>query len=171
MIELIDREKLHVGFKYTTELLDPSGRTISVETDHNIMPVQGMNHLLSVLLFGGTPFTSWYLGLFGNPHTPLPGDVMATFPTLAGEITAYSGAERLPFVGSAPDAGATSNLAAPAEFAFTAEDQVFGGFIAPAAAKGSGSGVLLSAVRFATPKNVEVGSILRVTAGFVLLSA
>lgn len=163
-------EVTQLGFEYIVEVVDKDGVVTDREVVHNIMPVQGMDHLLSVLLKGGAQTPNWYIGLFNTPYTPLAGDTAATFPGAAGEMSDYASATRPLFEGGTPSFGTIDNSAAVTEFEFTTEDTIHGGFIASASAKGSTSGILLSAVRFGTPKNVEPTSALRVTAGFSLVS-
>ena len=160
----------HIGFEYTIEVINKEGEVTDREVVHNLMPIEGMNHLLAVLLLGASQNASWHIGLYDTPYTPVAGDVAATFPTLAGEATGYANSQRMLFEGASPVGGTLDNAANPAEFEFTAENEIHGGFISSSAAKGSTSGVLLSAVRFTTPKSVEPTSILRVTAGFALVS-
>lgn len=160
----------HIGFEYTIEVINKDGEVTDREVVHNLMPIEGMNHLLAVLLLGASQNASWHIGLYDTPYTPVAGDVAATFPTLAGEATGYVNSQRMLFEGASPVGGTLDNAANPAEFEFTAENEIHGGFISSSAAKGSTSGVLLSAVRFTTPKSVEPTSILRVTAGFALVS-
>lgn len=159
----------HVGFEYTVEVIK-EGEVTDREVVHNLMPIEGMNHLLAVLLLGASQNTAWHIGLYDTPYTPVAGDVAATFPTLAGEATGYANSQRMPFEGASPAGGTLDNAANPAGFEFTEKNEIHGGFISSSAAKGSTSGVLLSAVRFTTPKSVEPTSILRVTAGFALVS-
>ncbi len=160
----------HIGFEYTIEVINKDGEVTDREVIHNLMPTEGMNHLLAVLLLGASQNTAWHVGLYDTPYTPVAGDVAATFPTLASEAVDYVNPQRMLFEGASPVGGTLDNAANPAEFEFTGENAIHGGFISSSAAKGSTSGVLLSAVRFTTPKSVEPTSILRVTAGFALVS-
>lgn len=164
------KETTNIGFEFTIEVIDKDGVVTDREVVHNLMPVQGMDHLLNVLLLAGSQNANWYVGLFNTPYTPVAGDKASTFPALAGEMVDYSAATRLAFVCGTPSLGTADNAANPAEFVFTADDEIHGGFITSASAKGSTSGVLLSAVRFGTPKTVDPTSSLRVTAGFALVS-
>lgn len=158
------------GFVFTIETLDRDGNVIDVETQHNLMPTEGMNHMLSTEFAGGAQVATWYVGIFEGNYTPTPADVASTFPSLATECTAYAAATRPEFVEGAVVAGAINNSASKAEFVFTADKTVYGGFISSAAAKGAVSGVLASIVRFASPKSPGNGGTLRVTAGITLSS-
>lgn len=156
------------GFIWTFEHLNKSGQV--VETGHNLMPLEGLNHWIDVLL-GKTPQqTQWYMGLFSGDYEPTPGDTAANFPVRATEFTGYTGNGRLPFNVSASSGGEAHNNASPAEFTFTGNGTIYGGFISSASGKGATSGVLLSAVRFAVPKTKESTDVLRVKAVLGLIS-
>lgn len=162
-------QTLTPGFNWKVELIK-DGVVTDVTEDHNIMPTEGMNHLLNVLLKSGTQIGSWYVGIYNANYTPVLGDTAATFPGTATENVAYSQAQRPVFTAGTVAGGALDNSASVAEFTSTANATVYGGFIASSAVKGGTTGVLLSAVKFSTSKNFEAGSILRVTAGFTLTS-
>lgn len=162
-------EKQTVGFEYTFEVLK-DGEVIDSWTEKNLVPTEGLNHILGVVLKGVSPVTTWYLGLYEGNYIPLPGDTAATFPGAATECTSYLGSTRPPIVFGTVAGGAVDNSSNKVEVEFTANKTVYGGTINSAAAKGATSGVLLSAVRFGAPKVLDTSSILRVTAGIVLTS-
>lgn len=162
--------KTHIGFIYDLTLRDRYGEITAHEVVENLMPYEGMNHALDVLLKNGAKVSQWYMGVYGNPYTPTPADVMNTFPVQAGEITSYANAQRFAFTPGTVTNGTVDNAAAPVVITFPADQVVAGGFIGSSAAKGSTSGVLLSAVRFSSPKNVEEGASLTITAGFSFIS-
>lgn len=147
------------------------GRCVEVEEVHNLMPIEGLNHMHNVTIKGAAQVTEWFIGLTTNDYAPLPRDTMATYPTLAGETTSYAGTTRLPFVAGTVAGGVVDNVDARAEFVFTAPVTVRGGFIASTSTRGLAAGVLLSAVRFASPKVMASGETLRITAGNQLTSA
>ena len=162
-------QTLKPGFKWKVELIK-DGVLTDVTEDCNIMPTEGMNHLLNVLLKGGSQIGNWYVGIYNGNYTPVLGDTAATFPGTATENTTYVAAQRPAFTAGTVAGGAVDNTASVAEFTSTANATVQGGFIASSAVKGGTTGVLLSAVKFSSSKNFETGSILRVTAGFTLTS-
>lgn len=164
-------ENIKAGFTYTIEVLDASGNVTDTEVVNNLMPAEGIAHVLNTILKSGSPVATWYLGLFEGNYTPTTNDVAATFPALSTECVAYSEATRVAFVPGTVTAGAVDNSASKAEFTMTAAKTVYGGLMSSASAKASTSGSLLSLVRFASPKTLDIGSILRVTAGFTMASA
>jgi hypothetical protein len=164
-------EQVKGGFEYLVEVVDRNGNVVDSEVVKNLMPTEGINHVLGVVLKGVAPVSSWFVGIYEGSYTPASTDTMATFPGAATECTAYDEATREAFVSGAITSGSLDNGASKAEFTMNAAKTIHGGFIGSSSSKGSTSGVLLSVVRFASPKVLDVGSILRVTAGFTMASA
>ncbi|HOU64415.1 MAG TPA: hypothetical protein PK861_00080 [Thermomonas sp.] len=155
------------GFVYVIETIK-GGRVIDQITAHNVMPTEGANAILQAALLGGTQVPTWYIGLYEGNYTPSIGDTAALLPGLATECTTYDGTTRKSWVPGAATGGAASNAAAKAEFTFTANKTVYGGFMTSAPARGATVGALVSVVRFPSPRVLDIDSILRVTAGIVL---
>lgn len=158
------------GFTYTLETIK-NGKVIDREVVHNLLPIEGLNYLIGAGLKAASPYTTWYVGLFEGAYTPVPGDTMAAFPAAATELTAYEESTRRTLVLGAIADGTVDNLASKAEFTGTTDGkQAAGGFIASSPTKGATSGVLISAVRFTSPKALDDGTVLRVTGGFAITS-
>lgn len=155
------------GFSYLVETVK-NGAVIESEVVHNLMPAEGAAHMLSATFKGGPQVATWYLGLYEGNYTPNGTDVAATFPALANETTTYAGATRAAFAPGAVQFGLLDNSLSRAEFAFSATKTVYGGFMTSAPAKGAAVGVLMSIVRFSSPRVMDADSILRVTAGISL---
>ena len=164
-------EHAKAGFTYTLETVK-NGQVIDKEVVHNLIPVEGINYLINTGLKAGAAFPAFYVGLFEGAYTPLPADTMATFPAAATELVAYAETTRRALVLGAVSAGAVDNVASKAEFTGTTNGKLaHGGFICSAPAKGAATGVLISAVRFTSPKTLDAGTVLRVTGGFQITSA
>lgn len=157
------------GFLWTLELEHADG-TIEREQVHNLIPEEGLNHMQSVVFKGASQVATWYIALFEGNYNPDGGITAATFPSVATECTAYSPSTRPEFVEGSVVSGDVDNSASRAEFTFTANKTVYGGVITSASAKGATTGVLMSAVRFSSPKVCEEGAILRVVAANSLVS-
>ena len=158
------------GFLWTIEEIK-DGVLLSTEQVHNLVPVEGLNYILNAALKNGTPFPSFYVGLYEGAYTPTPGDEMATFPTAATELTAYAETTRRLLTLGAVSAGAVDNSASRAEFTGNVNGKLAqGGFISSAPTKGAATGVLVSAVRFPSPRPLDAGTVLRVTAAFNIVS-
>lgn len=153
------------GFEYTIELFAPDGRLIDSETRHNLMPRQGLSHIADVVFKKAPQAQGWYLAPFEGDYQPLPTDTASIIAASSTEITAYSATTRPEFVAGAITDGALNNSANRAEFTFTADKTVRGAFLVSSSPKAGTTGVLMSVVRFATPKVCENGSVLRLTAG------
>lgn len=164
-------EHAKAGFVYTVETIR-NGEVVDTEVIHNLIPTEGINYLIGAGLKGATPVTSWYVGLFEGDYSPVAGDTMATFPGNATECTAYVETARPALTLGTVSGGTVDNTASKAEFTGNATGKlVKGGFISSVPTKGATTGVLVSAVRFTTPKSLDAGSTLRVTAGFSIFSA
>lgn len=162
-------EHIQAGFEYLIEVIK-DGVVIDSEVVHNLLPIEGINHMMGVTLKGVTPVATWYLGLFEGNYTPTSADIMSTFPGLATECTTYDETARVAWDEGSIVTGAVNNSASRAEFTSNTTKTVYGGFMASNPVKGATSGVLLSVVRFSSPKSFEAGSVLRVTAGFTMTS-
>lgn len=158
------------GFIWTVESYSRDGKLLDSETRHNLLPEQGLNHWVDVLLGLGSQNNAWHIGLYAGDYTPVPGDTMANFPVSATEFVNYMGTGRKPYTPGTTTSGVNSNFNAPAEFEFTADGTVYGGFLASSSGKSATSGVLLSAIRFAVPKYRELGEVLKVRAAVGLVS-
>jgi hypothetical protein len=148
-----------------------NGVLIDEWEDHNIIPTQGLNHILSVTCNGGAQVATWYVGIFEGNYTPVAGDTMATFVASSTETTAYTEAARPAWVEATPAAGSTTNSASKAEFTMNATKTIYGAFLSSTATKAGTTGTLLSASRFATAKTADSGDILRVTVTMTLTSS
>lgn len=141
------------------------------ESIHNLMPTEGLNHMLSTQFAGGSQVATWYVGLFEGNYTPLAADTMATFPASATESSAYDESVRQTWTESTPASGATTNSASKAEFTMSATKTIYGAFISSSSVKAGTTGVLASAAKFSASKLVDDGDILRVTASITLTSS
>lgn len=158
------------GFIWTFDSYSRNGDLIDTETIHNLLPEQGLNHWISILLKSGTQVGTWYIGVFSNDYSPVPGDTAATLPSAAGEFVDYVGSTRKAFVPGDVVSGECNNFSSPAELEFTADGTIRGGYLISSSGKGANSGTLLSAVKFTTPKMRETGEVLKIRAGIGLVS-
>ena len=157
-------------FNYQFEYEAPDG-SITVFTEKNLIPTEGLNHMLSVVVAGGVKVSTWYVGIYEGDYTPIATNTAANFPGLATECTAYAEASRPTFVEGSVSAGAVDNSASKAEFTMNATKTVYGCFLVSTATKGATTGTLLSAVRFSTPQDMTAGGFPRVSAPLSLTGA
>lgn len=163
----------HIGCKYTLTVMSHGGDTLETATCENLVPIEGLNHMLSSEFKGGSQVTSWYIAPFGNDYTPLATDTAALFPgaLVASEITAYTQGTRVDFTSGTPSGGVLSNTGAEAEFTFPGETTVRGLFMSSVATKGATSGVLISAAKLSSALTIPAASTLKVSADFTLTSS
>jgi hypothetical protein len=162
--------KHKIGFKYEIEVVR-DGEVVDSETVHNLIPDEGVAHILNAVLTGGTRYAAWYVGIFEGNYTPVVGDTMALFVAGAVESTPYTPATRPLWVPDPLSAGALTNTTTRAEFTMTTGKTIYGGFLSSSATKQATTGPLLSAARFSTAKVLIAGDILRVVAGITLVGA
>lgn len=128
--------------------------TLHRELASNIIPTEGLNHILSVVVAGGTQVTTWYVAPFEGNYTPVLGLTAATFTAAATECTAYDESTRVAYVEATPSGGVISNSASKAVFTMNASKTLYGGALLSASAKSSTSGTCLAAARFSSSRAV-----------------
>ena len=165
------KEKKLIGFTYEVTQISPSGIVIAHEKVHNLMPTEGIRHVVE-RLFMSADKQSWYIGAYTNSYAPVSTDTAATFVASSNETSDYSQATRPAFTPVlSSDNLSVTNTGNEAEFTFTANTRVTGLFISSNSAKQSTSGILLSAALLSTAKQMEIDGVLRVNAGFTFASA
>ncbi|WP_339830005.1 hypothetical protein [uncultured Arenimonas sp.] len=118
----------------------------------NLIPTEGLNHIISVALAQGTQKSAFYIALFSGDVTVQATWTGANFVENATEFTNYTG-ERQEWVNGAVAAGSVSNTASPAVFPITgAGGTVRGIALLEANAKGSVEGVLVAASKLSVAK-------------------
>lgn len=144
-----------------------TGFESDMRTDHNLVPDEGLNHMLNVVLKGpsgdGTQITSWYLALHSGSGTPTAALTAANYNATLNEITSgsegYSESTRVAWVGDAVDTVNTEvvNDATPATFTIVTATSlaVNGGALLSDSTKGSGAGTLISAGKFSATRTLS----------------
>lgn len=159
------------GFIYEITCIAPDGTVRWTEQVENVIPTAAQNYFISAALTGGSRYSTWYIGLYNNNYAPVASDTMLTFSPSAGEETNYEESVRQTLVPDSVANGLYSNYDSPAEFTFTAERTVRGGFICSASDKSGTGGLLLSAALFSSPRTISTEEVLQVKAGLQLFSA
>ena len=161
------------GFVWTFEESRDQGKTFTpFEVVPNLIPTEAWNDILNVYFKQGVQHLDVYCGLYEGNYTPQPGDTMATFPTLATELTAYVSATRpVVALGTVANASIDNLTQTLPEFTgTTAGKSIAGGFICTSPVKGGGSGVLISAVKLATARPFDQNVTFRARVAFQLMS-
>lgn len=142
------------------------------DTIENIVVNAGLDYALDAALSGGTPITSWFLGLTDGTPTVAAGDTMASHAGWV-EVTAYDEATREAWTDAGPSSQSVSNSGSPAQFTISADSTTVGGaFLASVSTKGGTTGTLYAAGAFtAGDKSLDDGDTLDVTATFTAAAA
>jgi len=134
----------------------------------NVMTAEGLDHLLNVLLHGGTQIGTWYVVPFENDFTA-DGDETYAVPGYT-ECTAYTEANRVAFNEAASSSQSVTNSANKATFNINATKTIYGAALVGGGTGGdtkgdtAGGGVLLCAAKFSSAKPCESGDTLKITA-------
>lgn len=135
-----------------------------VRFDWNIVPTEGLNHVLDVTLHGSTQVTTWYLGLFSGAVTPGASLTAATVNSVLTEITSgtdgYSESTRVAYNEAAASNGSITNAANKAAFTIAMSSgslTVNGCFLISDSEKGGTAGKLYSATRFSSARSLQDG--------------
>lgn len=164
------KDSAQFGLTYLVEVIR-DGVVVDREEVHNLVPTQGLNHILNVEFKALTQVTAWYLAIFEGNYVPTAADTAASLPAASTESTAYGEATRVLFVGGTVAGGVLDNSASRAEFTMNATKTIYGAYMSSAPAKGATTGVVISSVRFSSAKNLVATDILRITAGMTLTSS
>lgn len=142
-------------------------------TEPNVIPTQGLNHILDVVTHAVAAVSPWYIALFTGNVTPGATLTGATFAAVCTEWTGYSESTRVAFDEAAASGGVTDNASNRALFTSNGSATVYGGALLSASAKGAaGAGdVCLAAARFSSSRAVINGDELAVKYTLTLTSA
>ena len=162
--------ELKVGFVYRTRHYKADGTLVSEEVTKNLVPLPGINYILNAAMQGATQSSSWYIGLFSGNYTPTNNVDLATLVSTGVEYTGYNEASRPVFTSPNSTTGTLTNTASLARFTAGTGVTLYGGFVCNNATKGNGSGLAISAVRFASPKVLDATDYVDVEASLTLTS-
>ena len=120
----------------------------------NLVVDQGLIHVLNTVFAGAAQVTQWYIGLFSGNVTPQPNWTAANVVANATELTGYAPSTRPGFTVAPVSAPSLGNAGSEANFAFDASGPYIarGAFLISVSNKGSTTGVLMAATRFAADR-------------------
>ena len=156
---------LRVGGRFHIEHIR-NGEVIEREDVTNLVVNEGLDHVLNTVFHAGTQVAAWYLGLFEANYTPVATVTAATIAAASTECTSYTEPSRQEYKEGAASAQSITNSADKATFTMNATKTIYGAFLVSNATKGATSGVLFSAARFASPKQVTTDDQLLLTYTF-----
>ena len=128
----------------------------------NLIPTEGLNHIIGVALNQATQKLAFYLGLFSGDVTVQPTWTGANWVANATEFTNYTEATRQLWDNGAVAAGSVSNSALPAVFTMGVGGGTIRGLVlAEASAKSATTGVIIAASRLSVDKAMAQDEELR----------
>jgi len=142
------------------------GKVIDSWQEPNLVVDEGLNYALDASFSGGTPITTWYVGVYKNNYTPIAGNVASTFAGagIANEATTeYDEATRPGWTEAGVSAKTITNSASPAVFTFNTGVTVYGAFLISANTKGGLTGTLAAASKFTSSRAMLAADVLNVT--------
>lgn len=134
-----------------------------VQVDHNLIPAEGIAYILDSALGATAKINAWYLTVFSGNVNPAANWTAANFATQASEITSttegFSNVTRPVWTPGSATAGVIGNLASKAVFDIvcTTSVNIAGAALLSSNVRGGTNGVLASASRFATVRQVYSG--------------
>lgn len=122
----------------------------------NIIPTQGLNHILDVITHGAAQVNPWYFALYTGATAPAAGLTGTNFAATQTEFTGYDEATRVAYVEGTPAGGVIDNAASRAVFTCNATATIRGGALLSASAKGASgaSDILLACSAFPASRAV-----------------
>jgi hypothetical protein len=167
----LEKSKVLLCGHYTHEVRRQR-EIISSVTDHNLVTNEGLDHIISTVLKGGAQTSTWYIGLFKGNYTPAAGDTAANIVANSTEAqTEYDESARPALTLGAVTSQSVDNSASKAIFTLNATVTIYGAFLISVSTKGSTTGTLLSASRFAAKRDLVATDQLLVTYTFAAQDA
>ena len=159
-------EETDQGIRFPKAQLTIAGRY----EDHmgvtpNLIPTEGLNHILDVAIADEAKLTNFFLALYSGNYTPVAGLTAASFTADATEITSgvegYSEATRVAWTPVDPVTGVIDNYASKAAFTIVTAGtlNILGAALLSANTKGATTGVVISAAKFASARVENNGNI------------
>ena len=159
--DLLSSSRLKLGGTFYCKQYNADGVLVDEWEAKNVVTDEGVNYALDAALSGGTPITTWYVGL-KNTGSEAIGDTATGIGTTTAwtENTTYTG-NRPGWTEAGVSAKSITNSASPASFAITGTTTVFGAFII--STNTGASGTLFAVADFASSKSLNNGDTLEVT--------
>lgn len=159
-------EHLNVGgFRYRFRLLNADSSVADDFEADNLVPQGGLSFLLLSPFGDSAPISSFYCGLWRGNVIPSSALKATDIPSNLQEFVGYSQATRPLWERAHDGVGTLDNADAVAEFNFTADATLYGSILVSDPTKGGNSGLLLSCVRFPSPRPVVAGQKGQLIAG------
>lgn len=160
-----DNQKMKVAGYFNYEHVR-NGKVIDTWQEPNLVVDECLNYTLDAAFSGGTPITTWYIGLYKNNYTPIASNVASTFAGagVANEANAeYDESVRQTWTEAGVSSKTISNTASPATFTFNTSVTIYGAFLISNNTKGGTTGTLAAASKFASSRAMIDNDVLNVT--------
>ena len=157
------------GFIHRFELVDARGNALDQWEEHNLIPQAGLDFLIQAPFGDASPISTFYAGLYRNNYLPSAATVAADIPSNMGEFVNYSESQRPTWSRQYDGIGTQDNSADRAQFTFTQDQLIYGAFLVSSSTKGGNNGLLISVVRFASPKQIPAGLTVKMNSGITYL--
>jgi len=150
---------------------------LDLRMDPNLLPTEGLTHMLAVEIGATAKAAGWYLALYSGAISPASGWTAASFAGTATEITSgsegYTNSTRPAFTAGTASAASIDNNASKAAFTIATASTltVNGVAMLSDSAKGSTSGTLLSASRFASARTFNNADVFNIGYAVALTSS
>lgn len=159
-------EHLNIGgFRYRFRLLNADDSVAADFEANNLVPQDGLSFLLLAPFGDSAPISTFYCGLWRANVIPSSALKATDIPSNLQEFVGYSEATRPLWERAHDGVGTLDNADAVAEFNFTADATLYGSILVSDPTKGGNSGLLLSCVRFPSPRPVVAGQKGQLIAG------
>lgn len=158
------------GFTWNLSIVNENGDEVDGETKTNIIPSDGLSFLIRSPFGDVAPVSTFYLGLFRGNYVPTSNTKASDIPSNMIEMVDYSEALRPEWQRQLEGVATMDNLLNKAEFTITQDRTIYGAFLVSDLTKGAGNGLLLSCVRFSSPKPVTAGQTVKLSGGITYSS-
>lgn len=143
---------------------NPDGSVAWTDDIPNMAVTVGMNHMLNTQFAGGTPVTTWYLGIIDNSgfSALAAADTMSSHAGWT-EHTNYSESARPQWSPAAASGGAMTN-STTADFTISSSGtQMYGFFLSSSSTKSGTSGTLWATMALTNVQKPASGQVIHVT--------
>lgn len=157
------------AFRYCAELTDKDGVVVDAWEQTNLIPQLGLDLLIQAPFGDAAPVSTFYLGVFTKNYLPTAATKASDIPANMGEFVGYDEETRPLWDKSYDGAGSYDNSSSRAQFTFKQDQVLYGAFLVSEPTKGGNNGLLLSVVRFPSPRSVSAGLTLNVSCGLTYI--
>jgi hypothetical protein len=162
-------DPMKIGGVFTVEI-ERDGKVIDSFEYKNLVTTQGIKAFLDAG-FGFVAAQPLYLSIYEGNVTPTSSLTMANYASTCTETTTYQDANRPSYVGVNTN-NLVSNSESLAEFAMTANKNIYGAALVMGGSdKGGTTGRLISIRNFPSSKSLLIGDVLKIKFEFTAASA